>query len=112
VKYVELQRAGTRFPYFFQAGMDFTGSSPGWNGFYWRFTGLLRNEESSPGWNGFYGSFTGLEWNLLEIHRAGMEFTGESPGCYETRKVHRAGMDFTGDSPGWNGFDWRFTGLE
>jgi hypothetical protein len=62
VKYVELQRAGTRFPYFFQAGMDFTGDSPGWNGIYWRITGLLRNEESSPGWNGFYWRFTGLEW--------------------------------------------------
>ena len=45
-----------------RAGMDFTGDSPGWNGIYWRITGLLRNEESSPGWNGFYGRFTGLEW--------------------------------------------------
>jgi hypothetical protein len=93
---------------------EFPGSSPGWNGFYCRFTGLLRNEGSSPGWNGFYWNFTGLELILLEIHRAGMDFTGEdSPGCYETRKVHRAaGMDFTEDSPGWNGFHWRFTGLE
>jgi hypothetical protein len=41
-----------------------------------------------------------------------MDFTGDSPGCYETRKVHQAGMDFTRDSPGWNGFYWRFTGLE
>jgi hypothetical protein len=41
-----------------------------------------------------------------------MDFTGDSPGCYETRNVHRAGMDFTGDSSGWNGFYRRFTGLE
>jgi hypothetical protein len=40
---------------------------------------LLRNEGSSPGWNGFYGRFTGLEWILPEIHRAGMDFTGDSP---------------------------------
>jgi hypothetical protein len=67
-----------------------------------------------PGWNGLYWKFTGLEWTLqeIQIHRAGMEFTRESPGCYETRKVHQVGMDFTGDSPSWNGFYWRFTGLE
>ena len=62
-----------------RAGMDFnTGDSPGWNGIYWRITGLFRNEESSPGWNGFYGRFTGLEWIFLEIHRAGMTFTGNT----------------------------------
>jgi hypothetical protein len=95
-----------------RAGLDFTRDSPGCNGFYWRFTGLLRNEESSPGWNGFYWNFTGLEWILLEIHRAGMTFTGNaladmnllegSPGCYGFFvEIHRAGTDPTS----------RFTGL-
>jgi hypothetical protein len=59
-----------------------------------------------------FRTFIRLEWTLLEVHRAGMDFTGDSPGCYETREVHRAGMDFTGASPGWNGIYWRFTGLE
>jgi hypothetical protein len=97
--------------------------APGWNGLYWKFIGLqwillelhqagMDFTGDSPGWNGLYWNFTGLEWILLEIHRAGMDFTGDSPGCYETRNVHRAGMDFTGDSSGWNGFYWRFTGLE
>jgi len=40
--------------------MKYVELSAGWNGLYWRFTGLLRNEESSPGWNEFYWRFTGL----------------------------------------------------
>jgi hypothetical protein len=85
-----------------RAGMDFTGDSPGWNEIYWRIAGLLRNEESSPGWNGFYWRFTGLEWILLEIHRAGMTFTGNA----------LADMNLLEESPGCYGFSWRFTGLE
>jgi hypothetical protein len=84
-----------------RAGMDFTGDSPGWNGIYRRITGLLRNEESSPGWNGFYWRFTRLEWILLEIHWAGMTFTGNT----------LADMNLLEESPGCYGFSWRFTGL-
>ena len=66
----------------------------------------------------------GLEWILREIHRAGMDFPGDSPGWNDfTRRItgllrifveihwliwiysknHRAVTDFRGDSPGWNG---------
>jgi hypothetical protein len=41
-----------------------------------------------------------------------MDFTGTSPGYYETREVHRAGMDFTGTSPGCCELFGTFTGLE
>ena len=72
------------------------------------------------------GKFTGLEWILREIHRAGMDFTGDSPGWndfhrkytgwYEfTRRItgllrifveiHRAGTDPSQGSPGCNGFN-------
>jgi hypothetical protein len=46
------------------------------------FTEVFRNEGSSPGWR-----FTGPEWILLEIHRAGMDFTGDSPGWNECKAV-------------------------
>jgi hypothetical protein len=104
--------------------MDFTGDSPGWNGIYWRITGLFRNEESSPGWNGFYGRFTGLEWIFLEIHRAGMTFTGNTLADMNffnlliqfTRRItgllrifveiHRAGTDPSQGSPGCIVYKW------
>jgi hypothetical protein len=79
-----------------------------------------------------YWRFTGLEWILLEIHRAGMTFTGnaladmnlleESPGCYEfswrftglERTQHQGTLGCNGfnkSSPGCNGFNCRITGL-
>jgi hypothetical protein len=68
--------------------------------------------ELSPGWDEVYVFAPG--WNELDLyfHRAGMDFTGTSPGCYETRKVNRAGMDFTGTSPGCCELSGTFTGLE
>ena len=103
--------------------MNYVELSPGWD----EVSVLL------PGWNGLYWKFTGLEWILLEIHRAGTTFTGntladmnlleESPGCYARIfvEIHRAGTDpsqsspgcngFNKSPPGCNGFNCRITGL-
>jgi hypothetical protein len=74
-----------------RAFMNFLEGSPGCYEFPGTFTGLGRG----------FRTFTKLEWTLLQVHRAGMDFTRDSLGCCdETRDVHRVGMDFTGTSPG------------
>jgi hypothetical protein len=82
--------------------MDFTETSPGWNGFYWRFTGLEWTLlEIHRAVTKRRGKFTGLEWILRELHQARMTFTGNA----------LADMNLLEESPGCYGFSWRFTEL-